>query len=1447
MIPVDQSQVVPFSDSDLDPGESVPTADARNLQPDEAGVSRIAEAIKQIESGGDYNATSPDGGRGAYQFTGTWDAWSSAYAQKNGLGSAPLPMTPAYQDAVAKDRISGLVAQGYSPKEIASIWNCGHADWEGRTGVNAAGVTYNVPAYVAKFERAYNSSGSPSVISRVVDGIANLLSPTSAYADELHPDQAGKQAPEQGPSVIVDPRSNTIYISIGRPFPVQHGHGQYPILEDQIEPLPESVEGPGQNAPGSSFSTQDVSEHGSENAGTEGKPPEGVLPKGLKQVQDNDVDFFQGYKNIGLEAASAFESGTADFWKTFNDAVNYVSQKTGVGLTYVDEHGRLHDNEAPNLMTEAVNELQANAAHYQSMVKDPSLAEKVIGQAAGGFVPGSVSFAMGVPYAALKGLENGGVKGMLQEIVARYAMGKVLGATEPFKLPTRTALTAAAFGGETAARGGTVGQIAQSAATGGVMGLTSGPGGEMSARQGLEAFRESLTPDMDGLKASARSVRDSLPAILDDQRGAINPPPRPTNSTEALERVKSNWIGNKDYALHMNGVEAGRLQQQIMELAAEKRYGPKSKEIDKALQIYLDVQRDPSHVAKYFGKLSKEQQEVVRNAVKFQNDPGFLAIARQIRQSYDQTAVQALDAGVIRNVLDNYAARVWKPLDKKPATEQYRKFGTTTGHAKQRVFTTVLEGEAAGRQLLVEGATNNLRILKDEIAKTIEDKEVLKRLSKMRDAQGRPILINHPSEGYKRIEHPNFKVYRFLGKIDAQPIIETVRQFTQTVNESSTLTGGKGAPTVESKPVTRMKQVVKDSLTARGMTAGEADLYVSKIEQAARNGVDAIEESRQIIEKLVERTLQVSEKQQVTGVEFSPLARRGIVVSEDGTILQRQELYAPEDIAASFNKILGTSKLKGIGAIDAATRFNAQAKSILLTTSLFHYQSFMRQYLLGTHGISDSTLNPFKAYKIGLQAIQNENPILKELIKNGGLTLGRQLEWEEKAWTGEPGRIARAIDGLPGGSAARAAFVNLMERQSKFLFEKFGAGLKAQAAILEYMNSLKAFPEWTPQYRARMVSEYVNNAFGGLNLARLERDPTVQHIFRLGALAPDWTESNFNQFVKAFGTGDEGKLYRRLWASVIARGMTATIAANLLMSAFDDKSFLERYKLAWEAGKFRWLDVDITPLAEALGAAPGKRRYFGIFGQFTDGLNWILHTAATIDHKASPLANILVEALEGTDWKQDPFTTWQELSGLAAGGRLEGKLTKPAKSRGPIEWSQTPSFIMHQALSKLPIFAQNLVGYVTGQMDGFDALTKGVGLRTASVREVPDWEWGVRGIQGEEPHLTGPTEERRQQRQTEWDLRERLKGGQANWAQVDQAVKEGRLTEEEQQHLKRNLKLSDLQVRIKGLPVDQAVRAYQEVLTPEQRQSVKAILRMKIDRSRSLTAQQKHEFWQAIK
>ena len=135
-----------------------------------SGISATAEelsnAIKQVESGGNYTIGGASGEYGAYQFMpGTWANYSSEYLQS--IGSAPmsLEMTPANQDAVAKFKIQQLLSKGYSPEQVASTWNSGGPDWIGKTGVNSQGVAYDVPSYVKKvmgnLEKSVDSGLSP--------------------------------------------------------------------------------------------------------------------------------------------------------------------------------------------------------------------------------------------------------------------------------------------------------------------------------------------------------------------------------------------------------------------------------------------------------------------------------------------------------------------------------------------------------------------------------------------------------------------------------------------------------------------------------------------------------------------------------------------------------------------------------------------------------------------------------------------------------------------------------------------------------------------------------------------------------------------------------------------------------------------------------------------------------------------------------------------------------------------------------------------------------------------------------------------------------------------------------------------------------------------------------------------------------------------------------------
>ena len=124
-----------------------------------ATVDQIASAIKQIESNNNYEAKGASGEYGAYQFMpGTWEEWSSQYAQQVLQMSMILNPTPENQDAVAKWKISQWVSQGLSPEQIAAKWNSGsEIGWENKIGTNKQGVAYNVPAYVNKFKNALAS------------------------------------------------------------------------------------------------------------------------------------------------------------------------------------------------------------------------------------------------------------------------------------------------------------------------------------------------------------------------------------------------------------------------------------------------------------------------------------------------------------------------------------------------------------------------------------------------------------------------------------------------------------------------------------------------------------------------------------------------------------------------------------------------------------------------------------------------------------------------------------------------------------------------------------------------------------------------------------------------------------------------------------------------------------------------------------------------------------------------------------------------------------------------------------------------------------------------------------------------------------------------------------------------------------------------------------------
>ena len=427
---------------------------------------------------------------------------------------------------------------------------------------------------------------------------------------------------------------------------------------------------------------------------------------------------------------------------------------------------------------------------------------------------------------------------------------------------------------------------------------------------------------------------------------------------------------------------------------------------------------------------------------------------------------------------------------------------------------------------------------------------------------------------------------------------------------------------------------------------------------------------------------------------------RNFLVTPEGTLLERRQLYALKEQAKNLNNNLGVSKLTKVPGVKTLTKYNAIIKAWILQTSLFHHLAFMRSYYLGTNHKKFKEMSVRKAYKQGIKAVEQEDPVVMLGVENG-LTLGLKQDWNESLLQ-EKTIIGKILDKTKATKIVKDKITALRQAQADFLFGEFGAGLKAKAFIIEFRHQAKKNPTENVNVIAKRVANLINDDFGGLHLQRLGRNPTLQHIFRLFALAPDWTESNIRSMVKTVsaGTKSERRMYRRVWAGILTKGILLTVFANLLLNGED---FEEVYERAWREGGLKWLDVDVTNIYKALGGKTENRKYFSILGHFKDPLKFATHPIRSAKHKGSVIFRFFHDALTGVDWAGRGFTDADKLF-------AEGKTVEWGWKKGPIGYTQLPSFILNQIKGFQPVQIQNLLSWISGEMEAFDAFANSIGL-----------------------------------------------------------------------------------------------------------------------------------------
>lgn len=129
----------------------------------------LAKSIRRAETGDSrdpYNQQGKSGEFGAYQFMpDTYRIYAKKY-----IGDENAQPTIENQNRIAYSFVKEKKDAGYTPAQIASMWNAGEARpdayKENHVGVNERGVNYDTPGYVKKVSAYYNqfSGKQPSVI-----------------------------------------------------------------------------------------------------------------------------------------------------------------------------------------------------------------------------------------------------------------------------------------------------------------------------------------------------------------------------------------------------------------------------------------------------------------------------------------------------------------------------------------------------------------------------------------------------------------------------------------------------------------------------------------------------------------------------------------------------------------------------------------------------------------------------------------------------------------------------------------------------------------------------------------------------------------------------------------------------------------------------------------------------------------------------------------------------------------------------------------------------------------------------------------------------------------------------------------------------------------------------------------------------------------------------------
>lgn len=605
------------------------------------------------------------------------------------------------------------------------------------------------------------------------------------------------------------------------------------------------------------------------------------------------------------------------------------------------------------------------------------------------------------------------------------------------------------------------------------------------------------------VKEHLRDVWEAVRKATGDERGSIG------GNIGLNIKGKRNDLNaattNRSTKLQTSFVDAERAQKEINNVANERRQN--------AMSIFREANGDVTVLKDWQAKAKQKWfKKAATDALALK--PAEIAMTQKVGQTFDILEKRGNKYDVLSGHKDNYVPHVWDVSEKGTGFGS-SKLQDRFKYNKARTFETFFDGDQAGFKPKTLALGKLLPAYLHEMNTVIADRQFVQDVSSGVATDQRPLLI--PRGNAKQVEATEY-------------VVSPVKKFEKSVYDTAAEAQAALAP----GQIVTPRRASTTFVNPRGFAKpkkGGAPIDTSDYRPADQPALSDW------------RWLDTD--------------------AAGNTTMLKSDLAVHPELAKRLNAMLGQSEIRrwynepstGLSIVPRAIAKGLDTGQSVMKREMFGLLAPFHQVQEGTHAIGHG-VNPF----FGMENMAKPSAEHMDMMRHGLMLMP-----EKSSGSGYiegvggknsfPSQIARKY----GGAAGRLVS-DVIDGYQGYLFHQYIPSLKAKTWRHIQERNMKRFAkkiasgEVTEADVKFLTSEQTNAAYGHLNYALLDRNPTMQHILQLGLLAPDFLEARsrfVGQALKPSKAGHEQFRAIALLAAVQA-GTAFTLSA-LMGDEWDPK------------------------------------------------------------------------------------------------------------------------------------------------------------------------------------------------------------------------------------------------------------------------------------------------------